>query len=195
MFSTKSLSDHELVDLLKKDDELAFEAIYKRYAEALSGFASSKLYSIEDSRDVTHDLFIKLWEERHHLVVTGNLKSYLFAAIRYRIIDKIRKNITREEYSAMVQSLDDNRTASFEQQLDAKELQQTINSALDSLTPKTRKIYQLSRVEHKTIAEIASLLEISEQTVKNQLTIALNHLRATLGRSAIISLLILWWLK
>ena len=195
MFSTQSKSDQELVDLLKKDDELAFEIIYKRYGESLAGFTASKLYNIEDSRDVVHDLFIKLWEERHQLEITGNLKSYLFAAVRYRIIDKIRKNITREEYSAMVQALANNHTPSFEDQLAAKELQQTINEALNTLSPKTKQIYQLSRVEHKTVTEIASLLNLSEQTVKNQLTMALNHLRATLRNSAAISLLVFWWLK
>lgn len=174
---------------------MAFDAIYKRYAESLAGFASSKLYDIEDSRDVAHDLFVKLWEERHQLVITGNLKSYLFAAIRYRIIDKIRKNITREEYSAMVQSLASHHTPSLEQQLDAKDLQQSVDKALEELPARTREIYQLSRVEHQTVAEIASLLNLSEQTVKNQLTLALNHLRKSLSSPAMISFLIWWWLK
>ncbi|WP_293312618.1 RNA polymerase sigma factor [Pedobacter sp. UBA5917] len=195
MYSTQTLSDNELIDLLKEDNQSAFAAIYQRYAESLAGFASSKLYNLDDARDVSHDLFVRLWEDRHKLVITGNLQSYLFAAIRYRIIDKIRRNITRQEYSAMRQSLEESYDASLEQQLDAKELQQSVNLALEELPTKTRQIYQMSRVEHQTVAEIAGQLDLSEQTVKNQLTIALNHLRKTLSRPAMISFLIWWWLK
>jgi RNA polymerase sigma-70 factor (family 1) len=195
MSTAPSLTDTQLIDLLKGGSQSAFEAIYQRYAESLAGFASSKLYSLEDARDVSHDLFVRLWEDRHKLVITGNLQSYLFAAIRYRIIDKIRRNITRQEYSAMKQSLSEIYDASLEQHLDAKELQQSVNLALEELPAKTKHIYQLSRVEHQSVAEIAQQLNLSEQTVKNQLTTALNHLRKTLSRPAMISFLIWWWLK
>lgn len=195
MASLNTLTDNELIALLKEDNQSAFEIIYQRYAETLAGFASSKLYSLEDARDISHDLFFKLWKDRHNLMLSGSLRSYLFAAIRYRIIDKIRHNVTTQEYSAIIQSLSTNFDIDLEQQQDAKELQQHVNFAITSLPLKTQKIFTLSRVEHRTIAEIAAELGISEQTVKNQLTIALNHLRKTLNRPEALSLLIWWWLK
>jgi RNA polymerase sigma-70 factor (family 1) len=191
----KSLSDNELVHLLKQGDREAFTEIYKRYAESLAGFAASKLYSLEDARDVLHDLFVKLWEDRGSLSISGGLQSYLFAAIRYRIIDKIRRNVTRQNYDALLQSLDERYSPGIEQQLEAKELQHLVDRSLESLSPKTKEIYLLSRNEHCTVAEIAQKLNLSEQTVKNQLTIALKHLRQSITVIGVTSLLINWLSK
>jgi RNA polymerase sigma-70 factor (ECF subfamily) len=178
--SIQSRTDRQLIDLLKAGDETAFAEVYDRYAENLAGFASSKLYSLEDARDIIHDLFVKLWEDREQLNITSGLKPYLFTIARYRIIDKIRRNITREEYAVMVQSLSTNHQPGVEQQIAAKELQQSIEKSLDELSPRIKEIYQLSRDEHLSISEIAEKLNLSEQTVKNQLSTALKHLRQSL---------------
>src|ERR1035437_2995674 len=105
MTACAELTDEQLIILLKKGDQRAFAEIYKRYAESLAGFAASKLYNLDDARDLLHDLFVKLWKNREQLYITSGLQSYLFGIIRHRIIDKIRKNITREEYASALQSL------------------------------------------------------------------------------------------
>jgi len=193
MAQYNTLTDLRLIDLLKKDDERAFVEIYSRYAEVLTNFASSKLFHLDDARDIIHDLYVKLWEDREKLQVDYNLKAYLFKLIRYRIVDKIRKNITREEYAAMVQALGSYSAPNIEQQIAAKELQQSIQKSLDGLSPRVKEIYLLSREENLSIPEIAEQLRISEQTVKNQLSAALKHLRQSLAGIS-TSALILWWL-
>ncbi|HAL81784.1 MAG TPA: hypothetical protein DCO83_05740 [Mucilaginibacter sp.] len=99
------LNDEQLIVLLNKGDQQAFAEIYSRYAESLAGFAGSKLYNLDDAHDILHDMFVKLWESREQISITSTLQSYLFAIIRHKIIDKIRQNITREEYASLRQSL------------------------------------------------------------------------------------------
>ncbi|SEA51354.1 RNA polymerase sigma factor [Pedobacter hartonius] len=196
MKSTKAyifFTDLELIDLLKKDDEHAFAEIYKRYAEALTGFATSKLFDLEDARDIIHDLFVKLWENKKQLQVDRDLKAYLFTLIRYGVIDKIRKNITRKEYAVMIQGLSDLQATTIEQQIAAKELQQNIQRSLDELSPRVKEIYLLSREENRSIPEIASQLQLSEQTVKNQLSTALKHLRQSLA--TILAFTFIHWFR
>ena len=194
MAAIKHLTDSQLIQLLKDDDEAAFAEIYKRYAKNLADFTASKLFNLEDAQDIIHDLFVKLWEDRKQLNITSNLKTYLFTITRHRIIDKIRRNITREEYAAMLQSLVNAYQPNVEQQIAAKELQQTIKNSLNELSPKVKEIYQLSREENLSIPEIAEKLQLSEQTVKNQLSTALSHLRKSLSRIS-LSILLLWWLS
>ncbi|ASU32052.1 RNA polymerase sigma factor [Mucilaginibacter xinganensis] len=188
------LTDLQLIDLLKKGDEHAFAEIYGRYAEQLAGFASSKLFSLEDARDIIHDLFVKLWMDRKQLQVNNNLKAYLFTLVRYRIVDKIRKNVTREEYAVMVHALSIVHETTIEQQIAAKELQQNIEKSLDDLSPRVKEIYLLSREENLSIPDIAKQLQLSEQTVKNQLTVALRHLRQSLA-VVTTTALIIWLLS
>lgn len=186
----QSSSDLNLADLLREGDEAAFTEIYSRYADKLTGFASSKLYHLDDARDIIHDVFVKLWIQRGDMVVQRNLEGYLFTLARYQIIDKIRKNITREAYMEMVIALETNPGSEIEQQIEAKELKEQIRLAMDQLTPKVKEIYRLSREEHRSIPEIAALMKLSEQTVKNQLSVALKHLRTTLGYLAVTTVIL-----
>jgi len=180
MVRYNSLSDLELVDFLKAGDEAAFTEIYYRYAERLTGFASSKLFSLEDASDIIHEVFLKLWAERGKLKIDRNLEAYLFTLVRYRIVDKIRKNIHHEDYAAMLAALQTSLSSETEQLIAAKEIKKSVNEALEKLSPRVREIYQLSREEYLSIPEIASKLQLSEQTVKNQLSTALKYLRQSL---------------
>lgn len=185
------LDDLQLIDLLKKGDESAFSEIYSRYADSLAGFASSKFFDLEDGRDIIHDVFVKLWQERTQLKVDRDVKAYLFKLTRDRIVDKIRKNITRRQYAAMIDSLAVRYEATIEQKIAAKEIAQSIETSLEELSPRVKEIFLLSRKENLSITEIADKLQLSEQTVKNQLSTALKHLRTSL---AILSTaaLVLW---
>ena len=142
-----TLTDLELVDLLKKDDSDAFSEIYSRYAVLLVGFATSKLFDLEDSRDIIHDVFVKLWQERKQLKVDRDLRAFLFKLTRYRIVDKIRKNMTRQEYAAMVNLLAVSYGVTIEQEIAAKEMAQIIEASLNKLSPRVKEVYLLSREE------------------------------------------------
>ncbi|MFI5136918.1 MAG: RNA polymerase sigma factor [Sphingobacteriales bacterium] len=180
MASLKTPSDDELITLLKKGDQAAYAEIYKRYVITLVRFAESKLYDMEEARDLVHDLFTNLWSEKDTLIIKDNLKSYLFAVTRFQIINKIRKNVVREEYAAKLRSISP-AFHSLEEELNARELDANIRTKLAELPDKTQYIYQQSRVEEKTIQEIADDLNLSNQTVKNQVSIALKHLRQSLS--------------
>jgi RNA polymerase sigma-70 factor (ECF subfamily) len=127
------------------------------------------------------------------LKVDRNLKAYLFKLTRDRMVDEIRKNITRRAYAAMLDSLAVRYEATIEQKIAAKEIARTIETSLDELSPRVKEIYLLSREENLSITEIADKLQLSEQTVKNQLSTALKHLRTSLAMVSIAALL--FWLS
>jgi len=182
MADYSTYSDFELISLLKDsdNDQKAYAEIYRRYVRLLVRFAESKLYSLEDARDIVQDLFTNFWSERLDLHIQDNLKSYLFGIAKYQIINKIRKNVVRESYAGKLRALSP-AYHSLEEELNARELSTNVRSKLDQLPQKTKYIYQRSRDEHKTIKEIAEELNLSDQTVKNQISIALNHLRKSLS--------------
>lgn len=188
------LADELLCARLKKGDEEAFAAIYDRFAANLIAYAGARLFRLEDARDLIQDVFLKLWHDRLTLQIHTGLSNYLYTATRNRVIDHIRRNAIREEYGLLLQHLGKPGDPDAGQLLAAKELAWRISQALDALTPKVREVYRLSREEHLSIPEIAAQLNISEQTVKNQLTTALNHLRKSLAVSTILlASATFWW--
>jgi RNA polymerase sigma-70 factor (family 1) len=193
MTAYNKFTDEQLVALLKTGNQQAFTEIYDRYAANLAGFAGSKLYNLDDAKDILHDLFVKLWENRGQIHINSNLQSYLFAMVRHRIVDKIRKNITREEYAFMLQSLTTANQYNIDKQVEAKELRQTIENSLVQLPARVKEIFKLSREEGLSNREIAEKLNLSEQTIKNQISAALKHLRKSLVTIAAF-IFMNWWL-
>ena len=179
MSAPATLTDQELLTLLRGGNDAAYAEIYRRYITQLVRFTESKLYDLEEARDLIQDLFTQLWRDRETIVIESNLKAWLFASARHRIIDQIRKNVVRETYSERLRNLSP-AFHSLEEELNAKELQSRINTKLSELPEKTQKIYQ-DRENGKTVEEIAEDLHLSGQTVKNQLSIAMKHLRSSLS--------------
>jgi RNA polymerase sigma-70 factor (family 1) len=169
--------DKLLLEKFQKGDSEAFARLYELYAPFLVNFASSKIYSLELARDIIQDVFVSLWENRATLQITTNLKSFLFSAVRYKIIDHIRKNYTRSEYAEMMKRLTFDVHVNLQKQLEDKDLLDHINQSVEKMPERVKEIYKLSRNDNKSISEIASSLNLSEQTIKNQLTTALKFLR------------------
>jgi len=185
-----SYQDHELVSLLKSDNVAAFNAIYERYSKALYLFIYSKLDAAEISKDVLQDLFVSLWEKRQSLVLKESLKSYLYQAARHKIIDIYRKNTTYRKYLQQLIEHFDEQPHSISDQLDTKARTQEMFEAINHLPEKMKEIFMLSRFENLSVEQIASHLNLSQQTVKNQITKALKILRANYAQPDMILLIV-----
>jgi len=187
-----STSDVNLFYAFKTGNNDAFSRIYELYAEPLIEYASRKLQSIEEARDLIQDLFIYLWEKRADLNINQSLRAYLFRALNRRILNHYRKNNTREEYASYLSKMEQAATDP-DQSIEIKELQQNIQFALSKMPNKVREIYRLSREEYLSVREIAQHLNLSEQTVKNQLTTALSIIRQVL-KGIVVFLVFLYFL-
>lgn len=94
-----------LLQGLHAGDQAAFASLYAHYAPQLIGYAAARLSSLEEARDIIQDLFVYLWDERQNININISLRSYLFTAVRYRIIDHIRHQLTRREYATWAKLL------------------------------------------------------------------------------------------
>lgn len=173
----KPLIEEQLLQRFRNGDQEAFAGIYTRYAADLIDFVSAKLASMEEARDLIHDLFVEFWEKREQLHIGSSLRSYLFAAARYRVIDHIRRNIRREYYTGITGQARAGGDNSTSNEILYKDLSEIMDAEIEKLPPRTREIFRLSRYQHLSVNEIARKLSLSDQTVKNQLTSALRKLR------------------
>ena len=174
-----SWNDLELVQALRRGDEQAFAEIYNRYGLQLIEQAFRKVNSREAAEEIVQDLFTTLWHKREAAEIQ-KLKEYLGSAIRYRVINLIKNKFTHDgfiAYSRMLASEADYKT---EHDLAASDLSGALNRGLAQLPGHTREIFQLSRVEHQTVPQIAVRLKVSTKTVEYHLTRALKLLRVSL---------------
>jgi RNA polymerase sigma-70 factor (ECF subfamily) len=176
MGTKKLQADSDLILQLQQGDRKAFERIYGRYAAELIDFAAGRAEYLEDARDMVQDIFISLWSNRETLQITS-LPAYLYGAVRYKLIDHIRRNIRQERYSAHAQLLYPDTDNSTLDDILYEDMDHFVISEAEKLPPRMREVFLLSRKRRLNIKEISSEMQISEQTVKNQLYSALKALR------------------
>ena len=181
MASLVTLSDLELLDLLKSGDQSAFTTLYDRYWDKLLAVALNRLNDEQEAEECVQDVFISFWRRREELVLTHNLSTYLWAATKYQVLNRLDKRYSKRQIKT-TELLDENVIGlhSPEVYLLEKELMARIEATVQELPEKCRIIYRMSREDGKTNREIAGELEIVEKTVEGHLTRALRDIRANL---------------
>ncbi|ANI90061.1 hypothetical protein A9P82_12665 [Arachidicoccus ginsenosidimutans] len=173
-----SLSDNELVDLLKRDDKVAFTEIYNRYSEKMVTIAYVKLQSGNDAKEVVQELFIDIWNRRRNLNIRHSFYTYINGALKYKIytfLGQQRKEQTRIQHLST-----DKVSHNTEEWLSYETLRNDLEKAILELPEKCRLVFRLSREKGLSHHEIAQHLHISKKTVENHITKALNHLHGAL---------------
>ncbi len=175
------VSDNELVNRLGNADEEAFSLIYQKHWEDLFVSAARTLRDEEAAADVVQDVFVALWNRRNELNITGDLAAYLHTSVRYKCINYIEKNITRKDYlTRLAETIETYHTESITENLQLKELQETLHEVVNQMPPRMQEVYRLSRDEYLSHKEIAQMLNISSETVKKHIQHAMDFIKASM---------------
>lgn len=185
-----ALSDTQLLQLFKSGDESAYEEIYRRYW-SLIFIAGMKVLSDEDEvKDIVQDVFLSLWTNISTIQINNSLNVYLYSAVRYKMLDRIRHNKVKGNYLLSLHDYSEAAHHLTDGKVIEKELITAIENAIALLPDKMRAVYELSRNEQLSHKEIARILNISDKTVKKQINNALKLLKIELV-DVIILLIIL----
>lgn len=184
-----------LLDMLRRGSTHAFDELYRLYARRLMGFCMQLCRSREDAEEIVQDAFVQLWRHREQIRQTDSLRAFLFTTARNKIINAYRTLASSATYEDYIDYLDALGEEEAGGRFSYEEFVQQLDEALGELPPAQARILRLSRLEDMSNKDIASHLGLSEQTVKNQLSLGLRSLRSKLserGYLAILFLLSLW---
>lgn len=172
------ISDAVLLTSAQEGSEAAFRALYERYWASLYSKACKRVEE-EAAKDIIQDIMVSLWQRKAFVATDQNksLASYLFTALKFRII---RYYSCTDSEIRNIENLDIPAGFSAEQEMESRELMELIESEIRNMPPRMQQIFRMSREEGTPIAAIATQLDISEQTVKNQISEALKRLRTGL---------------
>jgi len=168
--------DIELLDGLKQNNISVFNAIYLQYSKPLYVYLLHKLKDPELCNDVLQDIFVTVWEKRDELKIDTSIKSYLYQAARFKIVDIYRRDIKYQKYLSELEGYIVE-PSTITDRIDNRKKLEEVATAVNNLPEKMREIFILSRYEHQTTRDIASKTNLSPQTVKNQISKALRILR------------------
>ncbi|GAA4786405.1 RNA polymerase sigma-70 factor [Olivibacter ginsenosidimutans] len=161
-------------------DEKFFKELFDHYWPNLFGFCCYHIQDEEVSREIVQDLFLSLWERRNQLIINVNIGHYLYRAARLQIVRFHRDQIYERQRIDNVTTFFSQTANNTEERVYARDLDRYIAEVVDTLPPKCRKVYLMSRRDGLSISEIANALNLSIKTVEAHLTKALRHLRTEL---------------
>lgn len=167
---TQGLTDNELIDLINANDAAAFEALYRRYWKKLVAIALNKTQDEDLAKEIIQELFVELWERRASLSIS-NVSAYLNTAVRFKVISAYKNQL--QSQIEFLEIPDD----STSNKLDHDDFEKSLHRVVDLLPEKTKKIFELSRFDQKTVKEISADLQMPERTVEYHITQALRFLR------------------
>ncbi|WP_313189611.1 RNA polymerase sigma factor [Sphingobacterium sp.] len=174
----KHLSDFQLFLEIKKNNKTAFCELVNRYSEILFRFIYKRIQIKEDSQDILQEILTKFWLRRNHIEIQNSMYPYLFTLAKNEIIDRISKNQKYQNQLLLLAQHSEHLTEpTSEEFLMAKELDKLIKKEVNNMPPTMRTVFELSRNQKMPIKEIATNLTLSEQTVKNNISLALNRLK------------------
>jgi len=170
----------DLIARIKKGDIKAFDEFYRQNWRLLYHIAYNATRSSADAKDLVQNVFINFWNIRETLSAERYHPSYLTIAIKNAIANFFKKDASRRKTLEQVFTEINTKPAPenpVEEHLIAKQTALAINEHIHLLPEKMQQVFILSRQQYLSVNEISALLNITPQTVKNQLTNALKILR------------------
>jgi len=183
-----------LIESLRDGDEKAYTYLIDTYHHKLCVYANSLVKNIYSAEDIVQNVFIKVWEQRARLKSDHAIKSFLYKLAYNEFIDLYRKNqslfsLEKTYHDALNSVVLEDDSESFQRVL------KVVNKEIESLPPKCKEVFVLSKKEGLTNIEIAEHLDVSIKTVEAQITKAFSILRSSLEERVKSTLFLLFGKK
>lgn len=168
---------HELLLLLQKGDESAFNEIYKAYSKPLY-LRILRLVKNQDTADeLLQEVFIRLWDSRSKIDPGKSFRAYLYTIAQNLVYNYFRKLANEQSALHTLMLQHPQHYLNVQQLMEHKEAGKLLQQAIEQLTPQRRQVFQLCKGEGKSYEEVSRIMGISVATVNSHMTQALRFLK------------------
>jgi RNA polymerase sigma factor (sigma-70 family) len=165
----------------KNGDREAFARLYRLFSVPLIAYGFRLCPDTHLLKDQIQELFIELWNSRNNLSATDSVKFYLFRALRYKLIRLEKNRHSRLTILSHTPDWTDGLLRPMEAASDEKEMYESrlaqVKKAIGGLTQRQQEVIHLRFFQGFTHDQIAVLLGMNDQSVRNLLHRALVRLR------------------
>lgn len=152
-----------------------WKTCFCQLAPGLVLFARQWARSADDAEDIVQEAFVRFWRKQHDITNRG----LLYATVRSIALDFLRRDSRRSRRESTAMSdVDQSVAPAFEIEDDT---QRALVAALDLLPAEQREVLVMKIWSDLTFAEIASALEISQNTAASRYRYALAALKKNLA--------------
>jgi len=151
-------------------------ALVEQYASALYRVAFSVMRNAADAEDAVQEAFVRVLRHRDTLGEVRDHRVWLIRIVWNIVLDRKRRAKTRPETDdvAELARVLPSDGLSAEQLAAAAQHHAHVLACVEKLPPKEREVLQLSAFEELSSVEIATVLDITESSVRSRLFRARN---------------------
>ena len=187
--ASEMANSNEILSLYKHDERAALQKLFDIYYEPLLLYCYSLIRDSESAEDIVQDCFVHIWRSRRLENFEGELDRFMFQAIKFRAINYVRDQYRRDRLADNISEENDELPTYFQEEEAGKEIE-LLHYTISCLPDECRKIFLMACLDDMKYREIAETLNISINTVKTQMKIALRFLREHLTRDTFSSILL-----
>ena len=159
------------------DRERRFKLLFDRYKKPIYDYVKTITGSQEVAEEIAQEVFIRLWRKKGSYDEIEQIDYYIFRIARNECMRYFKKAAVETQ---LFRDLQKRMTAEYNniaEYINYKETEALLDQAIGSLSPQRQKVYHLSRRQGLKVEEIAIVMGISFNTVRNHLVEALRQIR------------------
>lgn len=177
----KDDQSRQLVSACKKGDRKAFDALVHLYQKPVFNAVYRMLNNVEEARDVTQTVFLKVYENLHGYDESYKVFSWIYRIAINEAINQQAGRKVHEPLDDYIESRDDP-----QRDVDRQEMQQEVQNSLMKISAEHRSVIVLKHLLGFSYQEISEILELPEKTVKSRLYEARDRLRELLIKDSFL---------
>lgn len=155
--------------------------LYRSHRSALLRFLVKRLQSVDDAEDVSQEVFLRLWVATQ-LASPEHARALAFRAASNLAVDNLRRRHTRSlcEDANMDIGAVASSAPSHEERLHSMQRLQILQSAIQALPEKCRRVFVMYKLQHLSYEEISEKLDLSRYAVEKHVARGLGFCRKRL---------------
>ncbi|MBO9202948.1 MULTISPECIES: RNA polymerase sigma factor [Niastella] len=183
------MTDAQIMQKILVKDPEAFNEVYNKLYRKLFHFANSLIGNTEEARDIVAESFIKLWSHDHSFSNMSHLEAHLYTTIKNACIDYLRRDKLKAKIEHRLVQAEIISENVIEKKYQEAELVQILYDRINQLPDRMQQVFKLTYLDGFSRTEIAQMLNLSENTIRNTNAAAMKALRLTLGVEQVLILI------
>jgi RNA polymerase sigma-70 factor (family 1) len=185
------MTDEQIMQRIMDKDPAVYNELYDKLYRKLFLFAKSLIDDTEEARDIVTESFIKLWAQQNHFANMVHLQVYFYTVIKNACIDYLRKNKLRNKIEHQLLRSGKISENAIERKYQEAELVQILYERINQLPDRMQQVFKLTYLDGYSRTEVAQMLNLSENTIRNTNAAAMKAIRLTLGVEQMVVLFFL----
>lgn len=167
-------TDLQLIAGVRNGDYMSYKTLFMQYYNPLCYYVYGIVENRDDSEDIIQNLFIKFWTNRFKIDIQSNVRVYLYTMARNMALNHLRDE---HVYKTALTDMQSSGQYTEEADMEYDEFTSMLTDCINKLPPRGKEILLMHRLDGLKQKEISEKLEISVNTIKNHMRVALLRLK------------------